>query len=122
MAISITAADVREAGDLDLETYPDPDLAFEIRQAEAIVNDELAPYSDNTNRLEITAALLAAAYAAEDSGTTKSISQASATVSFDTGEALSLWRQAKQADPTGKLAGRDQRKSSVWASNVRGIK
>ena len=112
MAISITAQDVRDAGDLrgtdengNLD-YPDSELQFEIRLATAIVNDELAPHSTDTERLELTAALLAAAYAADEQRIS-SLQQGSRSLSFESDAAMSLWRQAKQADPTGRLTTMD---------------
>lgn len=100
--VSITAADVREAGDLDSAEYPDTELQFEINAAEAIVNDDLAPYSDSTNRLELVAALIAAAYAADERTVTE-VTSGQETVVFSSDESLTLWRQAKQIDPTGRL-------------------
>lgn len=114
MAISITADDVRDAGDLDSADYPDGELTFEIDLAEAIVNDDLAPHSSNQNRLELTAALMAAAYAVDEQ-VVESVKQESATVKFDTEKGLSLWRQAKQADPTGKLETLEQPTASFEA-------
>jgi len=50
----------------------------------------------------LTAALLAAAYASEERRIA-SLQQGNRQLSFNSEDALSLWRQAKQADPTGRL-------------------
>lgn len=120
MAITVSLDDVRSALDGDSSEYPDADIQFEARQAEGIVNDELAPYSSNTNRLELTGALLAAAYVEEDgSGPISSVQQASRQISFDTADALSLWRQAKQQDPTGKLEQLEKPTASIDVPRTR---
>lgn len=106
--ITILPDDVRSAGDLtdtddngDLE-YSDDDIAFEIRQAEAIVNDELAPHTDKTNRLELVAALIAAAYV-KDERHVSQVQQGGRQASFNAERSITLWNQACQMDPTGRL-------------------
>jgi hypothetical protein len=91
--------------------------------AEAIVNNDLAPYADSgeTERLELTGALIAAAYAKDGGGTLSSVTQGSAQVSFDTDDALSIFQRAKQMDPTGRLAQTEKPNASLSVPDVRGI-
>lgn len=102
MAISITPTDVRGAGDFDQSEHPDSSLQFEISLAENIVNDDLAPHSESTGRLEQTAALLAAALV-EDGKTVTQLTQGNRSLSFSSEESKSLFDLAKMADPTGQL-------------------
>ena len=118
MPISVDENDVREV--LDDESSTDYDV--EIRMAEAIVNDELAPHSDKTERLKLTGALIAAAYAQDGGGgPLSSVTQGSAQISFDTDDALSMFQRAKQMDPTGRLAQTEKPSASLSAPDVRGI-
>ena len=119
MPINVDENDVRKV--LDGEASTDYDV--EIRMAEAIVNDELAPHSDETDRLELTGALIAAAYATDGGGgAVSSVTQGSARISFDTDDALSMFRRAKQIDPTGRLAQTEKPSASLSVPDVRGIK
>ena len=115
--ISVSADDVREAlnGDAS-ESY-----TFEIRQAEAIVNDELVAYSDNDERLELVGILIAAAYAEDDgNGNLSSVTQGTAQVSWNNEDALSFWRRAKQMDPTDRLKNLEKGSFKLQSSDVRG--
>lgn len=118
MAITVSYEDIRGALDATSSEYSDSELQFEKRQAEALVNDTLAPQTSNTAALELTGALLAAAYAADEQ-TVESVSQGSRSVSFATEESLSLFEQAKQMDPTGKLADLQKPSASLSVSDTR---
>ena len=101
MSISVDDADVRDA----LEGDDSDSYTFEIKQAEALVNDELAPHSDNDDRLALVGALIAAAYAKDDGdGNLSSVTQGTAQISWNNNDALTFWDRAKQMDPTGRLA------------------
>jgi hypothetical protein len=120
MPISVDENDVREVLDGDSST----DYDVEIRMAEAIVNQDLAPYADSgeTERLELTGALIAAAYAKDGGGgTLSSVTQGSAQISFDTDDALSMFQRAKQMDPSGRLAQTEKPNASLSVPDVRGI-
>lgn len=121
MTISTTPSDVRDALDADSTEYSDSELQFEIRQAEAIVNDELAPYSEKTSRLELVATLLAAAYAADEKSVEK-LEQESRSVTFSSEESLSLWQQAKQMDPTGRLVLLEKPTASLSVPDIKGLR
>lgn len=122
MAISISEDDVRSALDGTIEEFPDSDLSFEIRQAEALVNDELLPSagSNQTNRLELVGALLAAAYV-EDARTVSQLSQGNRSISFNNEESLSLFEQAKQMDPTDRLEALDKPSAGIHVPDAKGI-
>lgn len=126
MPIEIESNDVISAlddedsgGDVPTES----EVSFEIRLAETIVNDELVPAASddgnlNRDRLKLTGALIAAAYVEDgQTGPVDSVSQLSASVSFDTDKALSYWRRAKQLDPTGKLGQLDKPDASLGVPN-----
>lgn len=104
MSISINEGDVRAALDGTDDTES---VAFETRLAETIVNDDLLPAAgDNADRdrLALVGAVIAAAYVEDDGvGDVDSVSQGNASISFDTDNALTLWRRAKQLDPTDQL-------------------
>jgi hypothetical protein len=119
MPISVDESDVRDILDGESST----DYGIEVRMAEAIVNNDLAPYADSgeTERLELTGALIAAAYAKDGGGTLSSVTQGSAQVSFDTDDALSIFQRAKQMDPTGRLAQTEKPNASLSVPDVRGI-
>jgi hypothetical protein len=120
MPISVDESDVRDI--LDGEASTDYDI--EVRMAEAIVNNDLAPYADSgeTDRLELTGALIAAAYAKDGGGgALSSVTQGSAQISFDTDDALSMFQQAKQMDPSGRLAQTQKPNASLSVPDVRGI-
>jgi fructose-1,6-bisphosphatase len=117
MPISVDENDVREVLDGDSST----DYGIEVRTAEAIVNDELAPHSDKTERLKLTGAYIAAAYAKDGGGTLSSVTQGSARISFDTDDALSMFQRAKQMDPTERLAQTEKPSASLSVPDVRGI-
>lgn len=115
MTIDIQTQDVYAA--LDGGEDEHGDVAFETRLAETIVNDELVPAAGNDlnrDRLKLVGALIAAAYVEDNGGgDVESISQQSASVSFDTDNALTLWRRAKQADPTDRLGQMDKPAASL---------
>lgn len=121
MTISINESDVYDALNDEDETES---VAFEITIAETIVNDELVPASGddkNRERLKLVGALIAAAYVEDDgSGEVESVSQGNASVSWDTENALSLWRRAKQLDPTGKLGQLDKPQASLGVPSIHG--
>ena len=121
MPINVDESDVREVLDGEAST----DYGIEVRMAEAIVNQDLAPYADSgeTERLELTGTLIAAAYAKDDGdGDISSVTQGSAQISFDTDDALSMFRRAKQMDPTGRLAQTEKPSASFSVPDVRVIK
>jgi hypothetical protein len=100
VSISIDKSDVRAA----LDGSDSDDYTFEIRQAERIVNRELAEYTNDTESLELTGALVAAAYFRDDGdGGYSSVTQGSAQISWNNDDALSFWDRAVQMDPTGRL-------------------
>jgi hypothetical protein len=100
MAIDVDESDVHDILDDDSSA----DYSIEVRMAEEIVNDELAPYSDKTDRLEFVGELIAAAYAKDDGdGNLSSVTQGSAQISWNNDAALSFWDRAVQMDPTGRL-------------------
>jgi len=102
MSISLNFQQIRDAGDLDSADYPDSELTFERDYAEGLVNDHLSPPSSNNTAYVQTAALLAAALATE----TREITQANlgdASISFESGESLSLLERAYARDPTNQL-------------------
>jgi hypothetical protein len=120
VSISVDEGDVRDI--LDGESSTDYDI--EVRMAEAIVNDELAPYADSgeTDRLELTGGLIAAAYAADGGhGPLSSVSQGSAQVSYapESDDALPFWERAEQIDPTGRLEALGKPTASVDVPDVR---
>ena len=117
MPISVDENDVRDVLDGESST----DYGIEIQMAEAIVNDELAPYADSgeSDRLELTGALIAAAYAKDGGGTLSSVTQGSAQISFDTDDALSMFQRAKQMDPSGRLAQTEKPSASLSVPDVR---
>ena len=118
MSISVDENDVHDI----LNDDSSADYSIEVRMAEEIVNDELAPHSANTDRLEFVGELIAAAYAKDDGdGNISSVTQGSAQVSFDNDDALTYWRRAKQMDPTGRLAQIEKPAASVSVPDVRGI-
>lgn len=102
MAISLTAQDIRDAGDLDSTDYPDADLQFEVDYAEGLVNDELSPPDTDNAAYIQTAALLGAALAV-DGKTITSLSQGDRSLSFDADESLTLLEMAYARDPTNQL-------------------
>ena len=122
MPISVDENDVRDVLDGESST----DYGIEVRMAQAIVNDELAPYADSdsgeTDRLEFTGVLIAAAYAADDGhGPLSSVSQGSAQVSYapESDDALPFWERAEQMDPTDRLGELGKPTASVDVPDVR---
>lgn len=115
MTIDIQTQDVYAAVDGGEDEHGD--VGFETRLAETIVNDELVPAAGNDlnrDRLQLVGALIAAAYVEDNGGgDVESISQQSASVSFDTDNALTLWRRAKQLDPTDRLGQMDKPAASL---------
>lgn len=104
MSITLTADDVRDAGDFDESEYPDAEIDFERAAAERLINDELSPPSTDNERYVDTAAYFAAALVA-DGKSVSSISQGSQSLSFDTEESISLLETAYALDPTNTLRG-----------------
>ena len=102
MSITLTAQDVRDAGDFNQSDYPDADIEFERRYAEGLVNDRLTP-PDTDNQAYVDAAALLAAAMVDDGQTVSSLSGPSRSLSFDTDSALSLLDQAFARDPTNRL-------------------
>lgn len=102
MTITLTADDVRDAGDLDATDYPDSDLQFEVDYAEGLVNDRLSPPPSDTTAYVQTAALLGAALAV-DGKTVTDVSLGNQSLSFESDESLSLLEMAYARDPTDKL-------------------
>ena len=100
MPIDVDEDDVHDILDDDSSA----DYSIEVRMAEEIVNDELAPHSENTDRLEFVGELIAAAYARDDGdGNISSVTEGSAQISFNNDGALTLWGRAVQMDPTDRL-------------------
>lgn len=120
MPISISFDDIRAALDSDSDEYPDSELQFEQRQAEAIVNDELAPHAKpaDADRLELAGALLAGAYV-EDEQTVDQMQRGSRSISFSTETSLTLFEQAKQMDPSGRLEVLANPSASIGVPDVR---
>jgi hypothetical protein len=108
---------IRSALGKDQSEAPDDELEFDKELAEGIVTDELDPYSSNTDALEDTAALLAAAYYTGE-GTVGQMSQGSQQVSFTDG-ALGYWRKAKMRDPTGRLEKLEKQSASISVPEVK---
>jgi len=102
MPISLSAGDIRDAGDLDQTDYADSDLQFEVDYAEGIVNAELDPPDTDTGAYVQTAALLGAAIAV-DGKTVTDVSLGEQSLSFETEKSLSLLEMAYARDPTGQL-------------------
>lgn len=115
MSITISQSDVNDAlGSDGGESHP-----FEIKQAQRIVNRELEPYTSDVESLELTGALMAAAYAQDDgNGQLSSITQGSAQISYtpESEDALSYWRRAIQMDPTGRLESLEE--GDFWSVTV----
>ena len=100
MPIDVDKEHVRSA----LDGSDSDDYTFEIRQAERIVNRELAEYTSDTQSLKLTGALIAAAYFRDDGdGGYSSVTEGSAQISWNNDDALSFWDRAVQMDPTGQL-------------------
>ena len=117
--VSITADDVRSALDAD----GTDDYAFEIKQAEQLVNDEVVPYTDASDeRLELVATLLAAAFADDDgTGPVRSVESGSGSITYapEAGRALTFWKRALQMDPSGRLADIDKPVASIVVPDAR---
>jgi hypothetical protein len=135
MPIDVTADDIRAAldavapanatGEAGETVIADEELTFEIRQAEAILADEIEPHADSSvsdDRLELVGALLAAAYYEDDgNGPLLSIRQGSAQVSYTQAseDTLTYFKRATQMDPTGRLPGIDNPTASLSVPDVR---
>jgi hypothetical protein len=104
VSITLTADDVRDAGDFDQSDYPDADIDFERAAAERLVNDRLSPPSTDNEAYVDTAAYFAAALVA-DGKDVSSVSLGDQSLSFDTEESLSLLETAYALDPTNSLRG-----------------
>lgn len=118
MPITITEDEVRGALKKDESEVPNSELQFEMGVAVDLVKDELAPYSSNTDALEDTAALLAAAIYQED-GIVTQLSQGNKQLSFDSDGALGLFRKALMRDPTGKLGQLEKRSGTIDVPSVK---
>ncbi|WP_254535231.1 hypothetical protein [Halomarina litorea] len=122
MSITVSESDIRGALRADSSEYPDSSLAFEKSLAESVVNDDLAPHAapGDADRLELVGALLAAAYVEGDGDVTQ-LRQGNRAISFDTDDALSLWRKATQLDPTGQLSKLEKPVARIDVPDGRGM-
>lgn len=120
MAITVDPDDVRGALETTTEETPESEIQFEIKLAEQLVNDDLAPYSTNTDRLELVGAIIAAAYHANE-GPVQRAKEGDGSVAFDTSQAITLWDMAVQMDPTGQLAEAEKREATISVPDARGI-
>jgi hypothetical protein len=111
---TISTDDVRGALGKNQSEVSDSELEFDKELAEDIVTDELDPYSDNTDALEDTAALLAGAFYKSGGGVIRQLSQGSRQLSFNEKGALGLWRKGVMRDPTDRLKNLEE-KDDFWS-------
>ena len=128
-----TPADVREELDVTASEYPDDEADVDIRRANAIINDRIAPRIDDSALLSDIETLVAAHIASEqfadsiqDGRAVSSVTQGSAQVSYQDdseltpgpgGFASTYWGQALAIDESGRLGVRTQ-PVTVSASDI----
>jgi len=97
----ITIEDVREV--LDTELEDDTLMAF-AEDANRVVNQRIAPYSDDSAALAAVETYVAAHIATSKEPRVQSASHESVSFEYAEGQGQSYWHQALMMDPTGRLA------------------
>lgn len=97
----ITPDDVTELLDTDLEE--DSLLAF-IEDAHLVVNDRIAPYTDDAERLAAVETYVAAHLATSKDPRVQSAAHESAEFEYAEDQGQTYWHRAIMMDPTGRLA------------------
>lgn len=97
----ITVADVREV--LDTELDDDTLMAF-AEDAHRVVNQRVAPYSDDSAALAAVETYLAAHLATSKEPRIQSGSHESVDFEYPEGQGQKYWHDAIMMDPTGRLA------------------
>lgn len=101
MTSRITTQDVREI--LDTEVSEESLHAF-IEDAHLVVNQRIAPYTDDSNALSAVETYLAAHIATSKEPRVQSASHESVSFEYAEEQGQKYWHNAIMMDPTGRLA------------------
>lgn len=101
MSTRITTADVREV--LDSEVSEEALHAF-IEDAHTVVNNRIAPYTDDSDSLSAVETHLAAHLATSKEPRVQSASHESVSFEYAEEQGQKYWHNAILMDPTGRLA------------------
>lgn len=97
----ITTADVREVLETDV---PNEDLHAFIEDAHLVVNNRIAPYTDDSNALAAVETYLTAHLVTTREPRVASASHESVSFEYSTDTGQAYWHKAILVDPTGRLA------------------
>lgn len=97
----ITPDDVTEI--LETELQDDSLMAF-IEDAHSVVNERIAPYTDDTARLSSVETYLAAHLATSRDPRVQTASHESVSFEYAENQGQTYWHRAIMMDPTGRLA------------------
>lgn len=101
MATRITTTDVREIIDVDVD---EPSLQAFIEDAHIVVNNRIAPYTDDRSALAGVETHLAAHIASSKDPRVSSASHESVEFEYAGEQGQRHWHTAIMIDPTGRLA------------------
>jgi hypothetical protein len=101
MATRITTADVREVLDAEVD---EPSLTAFIDDAHTVVNNQIAPYTDDRDALAAVETHLAAHIASSKEPRVQSASHESVSFEYAEEQGQKYWHNAIMMDPTGRLA------------------
>lgn len=97
----ITPDDVYEVLDTELE---EPTLQAFIEDAHRVVNERIAPYTDDESALAAVETYLAAHICTSKDPRVQSASHESVSFDYEEGRGQEYWHNAIMQDPTGRLA------------------
>jgi len=101
MATRITTADVKEIADLDVS---EESIHAFIEDAHTVVNNRIAPYTDDSDALAAVETYLTAHLATSKEPRVQSASHESVSFEYAEEQGQKYWHQAILMDPTGRLA------------------
>jgi len=101
MATRITTTDVKEVIDIDID---EPSLQAFIDDAHTVVNNRIAPYTDDRDALAGVETHLAAHIASSKEPRVDAASHESVEFEYAGEQGQKYWHNAIMIDPTGRLA------------------
>lgn len=101
MATRITTADVYEILDTEM---PEEDIQAFMEDAHTVVNNRIAPYSDDQDSLAAVETYLTAHLATSKEPRVQSASHESVSFEYSEEQGQKYWHDAIMMDPTGRLA------------------
>jgi len=97
----ITTTDVREIADVDVSEEA---LHAFIEDAHRVVNERVAPHTDDKSALSAVESYLAAHLATSEDPRVQSVAHESVSFEYSSEQGQKYWHNAIMMDPTGRLA------------------